>query len=175
MGFLEASSSFFKRAFDFQGRSSRSEFWYAQLFIILCSFLIGIIEVSFFYDFDRLLYDPEYGGSEILSNLWALIVFLPGISLSFRRLHDIGKSGFWAFLPLAGFFPAILTIYDEAWLGVAMLLVIALYILVIVWFCMPGHSENKYGANPLNSSSVLTDDESVLTDIDSPVQRIRRD
>tara|TARA_B100000674_G_scaffold481474_1_gene482304 strand:- start:234 stop:755 length:522 start_codon:yes stop_codon:yes gene_type:complete len=173
MGFFEAGASFFKRAFDFTGRSSRSEYWYAQLFLFLVSFVIGFVETLLFLDVDKILDDPEYYSSfGIFTNLWIIILIIPGISLTFRRMHDISKSGFWVFLPFASIIPMILAIvFDSTGMIIlTTLLYLGLYILVFVWFCQPGHNENKYGANPL----MKADDDKALN-MESPIQRIRRD
>ena len=75
-----------RRAFDFSGRSTRSEFWWFSLFQIL-----SVIAVSIVLPF--------------LSVLYTLILFIPAIAVSIRRLHDIGKSGWWLLailIPLIG-------------------------------------------------------------------------
>ena len=43
MGFVEAVQTFFKRYADFNGRSSRSEYWWAYLGIILIAFVVGLV------------------------------------------------------------------------------------------------------------------------------------
>ena len=75
-----------RRAFDFNTRSSRAEFWWFMLFQILISVAIIII-------------------LPILSTLFSLIILIPSISVAIRRLHDIKKSGWWLltiFIPLIG-------------------------------------------------------------------------
>jgi uncharacterized membrane protein YhaH (DUF805 family) len=75
-----------RRAFDFNTRSSRAEFWWFMLFQILISVAIIII-------------------LPILSTLFSLIIMIPSISVAIRRLHDIKKSGWWLltiFIPLIG-------------------------------------------------------------------------
>lgn len=76
----------FRRSFDFSGRSTRAEFWWFSLFEILT-----VIAVSIVLPF--------------LSMLYTLILFIPAIAVCIRRLHDIGKSGWWLlalFIPLVG-------------------------------------------------------------------------
>lgn len=75
-----------RRAFDFNTRSSRAEFWWFTLF----QFLIGLA---------ILMIMP------FLSPIYSLLLMIPAIAVSIRRLHDIGKSGWWLlliFLPLIG-------------------------------------------------------------------------
>ena len=85
----EAFWLFFSRYTDFRGRSRRSEFWGAQLFLIVVEVIMRLV----FRD----------GG--IIPSLWSLVTFLPGLSISIRRLHDVGKSWvwyLWNLLPVAG-------------------------------------------------------------------------
>jgi uncharacterized membrane protein YhaH (DUF805 family) len=75
-----------RRAFDFNTRSSRAEFWWFSLFQILIAVAIIIV-------------------LPVLSTLFSLIVLIPAISVAIRRLHDINKSGWWLltiFIPLIG-------------------------------------------------------------------------
>ena len=84
----EAVRLFFTRYVDFEGRSRRSEFWGAQLALWVCSGLVNLV-----------LRDS------MLTSFWSLATFLPGLALSIRRLHDIGKSWvyyLWNLLPVAG-------------------------------------------------------------------------
>lgn len=84
-----------RMAFDsycrFQGRSSRSEYWWWVLFVAILSFCIGIIEGIL--GFSMTAVQATFG---ILS----LVLLLPGLGLSVRRLHDINKSGWWILLGL---------------------------------------------------------------------------
>ena len=89
MGFGEAISSFFQNYAKFSGRASRSEFWYAYLFI----FIVGVIMVVV----DAVV------GNEIISSIWNLAILVPTIAMTARRLHDINRSG-WHQL-LAGLIP----------------------------------------------------------------------
>lgn len=84
--FVEAIKLFFLYALNFKGRSSRSEYWWSQLFWFLASFVLNFIPVIGF--------------------LASLCVMVPGVAVTVRRLHDIGKSGWYYFLniiPVVGF------------------------------------------------------------------------
>ena len=90
VGFLEAVKLAFQHYADFKGRARRSEYWWFTLFNILVSTAIGAIA-------------PDFVG------FWTLVVFVPGLALSIRRLHDAGRSAWyylWILVPLAG--PVIL-------------------------------------------------------------------
>ena len=80
VNFGEAIKLYFKNYVNFHGRSTRSEYWYSFIFVYLISQAASII-------------DREIGFS-ILSAIVALGTLIPNISIAFRRLHDIGKSGF---------------------------------------------------------------------------------
>lgn len=88
-----------QRATDFSGRSRRKEYWYFQLFngivmIILCLFAVA------FSDPGKPAMIP-FG----LMFAYGFVVFVPSLAVTIRRLHDIGKSGWWyfiVFIPLIG-------------------------------------------------------------------------
>ena len=67
------------------------------------------------------------GISQILSPLYNLAIIIPGTAVATRRLHDIGRSGWWqllAFLPIIG------------------------WILLLIWFCKDSYPDhNQYGPN----------------------------
>tara|TARA_B100000965_G_C19259486_1_gene612353 strand:+ start:249 stop:569 length:321 start_codon:yes stop_codon:yes gene_type:complete len=89
---LKAYKSFWSRAFDFQGRASRPDYWWA----VLASFLVGLVLAIL--------------GSvaESLISLYPLYYFagiIPNLSMSIRRVRDMGKSWLWIFInliPIAG-------------------------------------------------------------------------
>jgi len=80
-----------KNAFNFKGTATRSDYWMAILFNFIAAIVLVIIGMVI--------------GTTILTNLYSLAVLIPGIAIVVRRLHDIGKSGFWYFIiliPLVG-------------------------------------------------------------------------
>lgn len=86
IGFPEAVVLFFKNYTNFKGRSRRSEYWWAWLFTALVS---SVLTAAI----------PDIAG------LWTVITCIPTLSLAVRRLHDIGKSGWWYLIyaiPLVG-------------------------------------------------------------------------
>ena len=99
-----------QRYFDFSGRSRRMEYWSFCFFDLILMILIS-----------------AFVGGLGLFVFWMLTI-IPSFSLTTRRLHDIGKSGWWQLLyllPLLGF------------------------IILLVWFCFKGdEGHNQYGPNP---------------------------
>lgn len=75
-----------KKYVDFSGRATRPEFWWFFLFEIVVFMVTGMIH-------------------PVLYSIAALGLLLPGLGVSVRRLHDIGKSGWWlllGFVPIVG-------------------------------------------------------------------------
>ena len=101
MSFGQAIKSFFINYVNFKGRARRSEFWFAVLFTSLVSLAVSIIAPGH----NELVNGIEIQQSSALSNLWQLATLLPSLSISWRRLHDVDKSGGWwffVFLPIVG-------------------------------------------------------------------------
>ena len=86
VGFGEAIKLYFNNYANFKGRSRRSEYWWAILFInIVTAVITGLA--------------PELAG------IWSLVTLVPGIAIVVRRLHDTGRSGWYYFMmliPLVG-------------------------------------------------------------------------
>lgn len=101
MGPLTAISTAFTDTFNFSGRSSRSAYWWYVLFYtILCIATVAIDTVMIINAIEEQGQEALYGINIFsLASTWAWIVTLPSfISLTVRRLHDAGFSGFWIFL-----------------------------------------------------------------------------
>jgi hypothetical protein len=83
----QAVSNYLRRYFDFRGRASRSEFWWCLLFVFLVTTLL------------------EQVNNETLEIVILWGMFIPNLSISARRLHDVNYSGWWQllhFLPILG-------------------------------------------------------------------------
>lgn len=88
----------FSKYVKFEGKASRSEYWYFWLF----SFCMGTIPVILAF-----IIDKEDISLSLLavSLVYGIISFLPMLSVAIRRLHDVGKSGVYflvSFIPLVG-------------------------------------------------------------------------
>ena len=84
VGFIQAISLGFSNYFNFQGRATRAEYWWWALFIVIADVLVNFI--------DSIL------GTGFIGMLFGLAILIPGLALGARRLHDIGKSGWWLLL-----------------------------------------------------------------------------
>ena len=110
--------------FDFNGRSRRMEYWMFVLinsiisvFCILLDSMLGTVW--------SIGYGPIYIG-------YGLAVFVPGLAVAIRRLHDIGKSGWYYLL-------VIIPIIGPIWL-------------IILFVTEVEQGDNKYGPNPKNDN-----------------------
>ncbi|MDX1348531.1 MAG: DUF805 domain-containing protein [Thiomicrorhabdus chilensis] len=89
----------------FSGRASRKQYWMFMLFYIIFYLILTLIDISFG------VYD-EMMGIGLLTTVYALGLFLPSLAILARRLHDIGRSGWWILLiliPLIG--PIVILIF----------------------------------------------------------------
>ncbi len=103
-----------KKYADFSGRARRKEYWMFFLINIIIGIVLGFLATIL--------------KTSILSTIYSLAVLIPGIAVCIRRLHDIGKSGWW-------------------WFIVLIPLVGPIWLLVLV--CTEGDSSNnQYGSNP---------------------------
>lgn len=92
MNFPEAITSCFRKFFEFNGRASRSEYWYFALFSFLTNLLANAIEEM----------APANGA---LIGFVSLALLFPGLAVLFRRLHDTDRTGWWwllCFVPVLG-------------------------------------------------------------------------
>ena len=97
--FVKAFLLMIGNALDFNGRTKRSDFWWATLGVIILSLVFGII-CAFLGTF-----------GDILSWLLRVVLWVPQISMGVRRLHDIGKSGLWWLIGLTGIGSIVLIIW----------------------------------------------------------------
>ncbi len=103
-----------QRATDFSGRSRRTEYWMFQLFSILIGLALGVAALI-----PGVLLSEKDGINffVVCMCVYGLVSFVPGLSVTVRRLHDIGMSGWWyciAFVPLiGGLILFVLTLLDS--------------------------------------------------------------
>ena len=120
MNFGQAITSGFRNYATFSGRAARSEYFYWALFEVLVSVVAAILDIAIFPDSP---FGPLY-------TISGIVLFLPGLAVAVRRLHDIDRTGWWLLLVLTA-------------IGA---------LLLIVWAFFKGtDGPNRYGADPLKS------------------------
>lgn len=100
----------FENYANFEGRARRSEYWWFFLMSLIISFIIGII--------GGLIKLP------LLGTAYSLAVLIPSIAVGIRRMHDIGKSGWYILIP----------IYN-----------------IVLLATEGNYGENEYGSDPKNN------------------------
>lgn len=126
MTFVKAIESSLSQYMTFRGRAARSEFWFFYLFSSICSVVAIIIDNILgtqFKNIDSL----SFGLYGYVYLLVALGLFIPNLSVSFRRLHDTNRSGWWYLILLVPLISVIL---------------------LLVWKGTGG--DNEYGPDPLS-------------------------
>ena len=80
---------------DFKGRSRRKEYWMFILFHIIVVVILTIVDIFVG------TYDEETGNG-IISGVYSLLMIPITFSVAWRRMHDIGKSGWYFLIPIYG-------------------------------------------------------------------------
>ena len=119
----EAIKSCWNKYADFSGRACRAEYWFRGLFqgIILTIPTILLVIATSTFD------DVFISVSAVLLILSSLILFLPSLAVSIRRLHDIGLSGWWYLIGLVPYLGGVL---------------------LLLWATKDSMEDNEYGTNP---------------------------
>ena len=111
MSFKDSIVTCFSKIVTFDGGARRREYWWFALFVAIIDGVISVIL-----------------GNGMLAGAISLVIGLCSLSVSIRRLHDIGKSGWFLLLDLI---PVV------GW------------IILLIWYCKdsdPG--DNRFGPNP---------------------------
>ena len=111
---------------NFSGRACRSEFWFFCLAVVLVQVIISIIEIATGM-VDR-IESTEMYEMGILSIIFTLLILVPSISVTSRRLQDRGLSGWWQLLYLT---------------------IIGYPVIVVLNMLPAKEDENNWGRNPL--------------------------
>ena len=126
MSFTQAISSCLRKYADGAGRASPSEFWYFFLFTLLVAAVAIVLDAA--------LGTPRVNGVGSLEGLSDLACLIPSVAVAIRRLHDVGRTGWW------------LLIFLVPLLG---------WLVLLVWCCMKGtDGPNRFGANPLGREAL---------------------
>ena len=81
---------------DFNGRARRKEYWMFSLINILIILPFYVIMVAAISSGNNSLYSVLL----VPFLIYALAIFIPSLAVTVRRLHDVGKSGWWYFISL---------------------------------------------------------------------------
>jgi len=100
MNFGQSISYCFSNYFNFNGRGSRSEYWWFVLFCIILEFVGSVWDASM----------GDTSGNGVMYWIAVAATFFPSIAAAARRLHDVGKSGWWQLIALTiiGIIPLII-------------------------------------------------------------------
>ncbi len=191
MNFAQAVNSCFRKYITFSGRAPRSEYWYFWLFFLLVSTALTILNTSIYgpslvvsnetifaqdgtQSIERVItkqYSSGWAGT-----IFSVIVFVPGLAVAWRRIHDIGRSGWWIVAPFAVSFALVFSVMlatigwtaligalfatgnvsVEAGKGalIASVAILGMFFTLLIWLCgksQPG--TNKFGPNPHTTTS----------------------
>jgi uncharacterized membrane protein YhaH (DUF805 family) len=136
MTFGQSIKTCFSKYVTFSGRAQRSEFWWWVLFVFVADILLSWVDIAMFGTTQ--VGPGSIAGqtdTPVFSGLFGLAVFLPGLAVSVRRLHDLDKSGWWILI---------------------FLILIIGWIILIVWYATEGtRGPNRFGADPLGNDEGL--------------------
>jgi uncharacterized membrane protein YhaH (DUF805 family) len=113
MNFTDAIKTCLHKYATFTGRATRSEFWWFALFTVLASMLASMF-------------------GELVNSLVSLALLIPSIAVGARRLHDIGKSG---------------------WFQLLWMIPVIGWALLIYWAVQPSAGSNEYGEPSITGNS----------------------
>jgi uncharacterized membrane protein YhaH (DUF805 family) len=121
MGYVDAVKSGFRQYATFTGRAARSEFWYWTLFCFIFEIITSFL--------DKLIFNVPSDGFHPLYTIFILIILIPSIAVTARRLHDVNRSGWWMLIALT---------------------VIGIIFPLFYWYVIKGTvGNNDFGADPL--------------------------
>lgn len=91
MNFVEAIKSAFANYANFNGRASRSEYWWFFLFTVLVNLALEVANGP--------MDDPPLVGALVGAAI-SLAILVPSLAVAARRLHDVNRSGWWQLISL---------------------------------------------------------------------------
>ena len=158
--FNEAIVKWIRLGFTFSGRSTRADFWWPLLLVVIVqTTLLSLFASGSGMVWLEALVEWSEGGSNDLAELdlpklgalsrfagvflvvFGLLTFFPNLAVSWRRFHDLGKPGWFH----------LLFLFARAVLPFAVLA-------ELVWFIAPGERrDNRYGPDPLDARPDIFD------------------
>jgi len=102
-GLIDAIKKGFKGYVVWNARSTRAEYWWWALFAVVVGFVASVIDSAAGLDpvtsATPDTWSVSVGGGPI-ATITGLVLFLPGLSVLVRRLHDTDRSGWWVWISL---------------------------------------------------------------------------
>jgi uncharacterized membrane protein YhaH (DUF805 family) len=159
----------FRKFAQFGGRSRRKEYWMWVLFIVIVSTVIRIVEGMLGLTQAGIggaqNYSVGVGGNGPLSGLFGLVVLIPGLAVTARRLHDINRSALWMLVPLGTLIFCVTMFVGSimsgsaggsfGWAFAAIGLYFLTVVVMIVFLCFDGtKGENRFGADPKSEQNI---------------------
>lgn len=180
MNFPQSIRTCLSKYVTFSGRAARSEYWWFVLFGLLANLAAGVLDAAFFdTDFVETVNTATEKSASVnsdgpIASLISLALFLPGLAVGWRRMHDMGRSGLFLIYPVLVMlgigtflaFSAGLVGASQAAFGLSavtsalggltfMVLIPALIVLLLApllvlwWLTRPSQpGANQYGPNP---------------------------
>ena len=144
MGFGQAIKHVFKNYATFQGRASRSEFWWWYLFTLIVSTILFIPAMPWYNEYVSATFNQMGNATQVLpaptglaivgialSTIFSLAILIPGIAVAARRLHDTDRSGWW-----------LLLYFLTCCFGIGII------VLIIFWILPSTPGPNRFGLGP---------------------------
>jgi uncharacterized membrane protein YhaH (DUF805 family) len=147
MAFVRSAMATLRKYADFKGRASRQEFWTFFAFVLIAQALARLVDAVLFPG--SLLAGP-------VSSLTGLVLFIPQVAVTVRRLHDVGKSGKELLVPLLMLFALPIVAWAAlggfigkiVLLGYGGVLMLIFAHLLLSLIKKGGTVPNKYGSAP---------------------------
>ena len=155
-----------RRYAQFSGRSQRKEYWMFILLSFIVSIVLSLIDTSLGLggrttDFAGRgangFSAGAYTRGGVLSSIWSLVILVPSLAVSVRRLHDIDRTGWWM-LGIFGLFVcgAVLLFAVPIAGGLLVAAGGVMSIVLLVWFCLDGtRGANRFGMDPKGHTADL--------------------
>jgi uncharacterized membrane protein YhaH (DUF805 family) len=119
MPFQAAVRECLTRYADFNGRARRSEYWWFVVFVAVVTTVANVVDA---------IIGTQFGRTGLVEVLATLALLLPSLAVGVRRLHDVGRPGWWVLLILIP--------------------VLGGLILVVAFFIRDSEPDNEYGPSP---------------------------
>ena len=165
-----------KQYADFNGRARRSEYWWFTLInfiitmVLLICWMVPLVKMAIHsedmpdeWELLRVMFSNPF---IYIYSIYYLAVLIPSLAVTVRRLHDIGKSGFWVFLSIGssllvtisrGIHGTTMASTTIALMTVINFIALVIAVIFLVWMftdSQPG--ENKWGPNPKEPTQIET-------------------